>query len=175
MPLSTQILESELNDLEPLLMVDRSSTALQWSVLVQNYYAQSSVNGIPANVAALAPGISAFIGVLSTGSDPLRFGSLEFNSKFSEALNAFWGVVSPIAGTVWVQPPPAIATVATPPPVSGANAALLSVGGQNTILPYPDQDTANKRLAASLHPVMGVGGTVLVAVPPAAPVPVPIL
>lgn len=134
------------------------------------YFAGASVNGIPAVSGSYAAGLTAMQGALS-GISVANAGA----QKLQDGILAFWNAIVGLAPSIWITAPVVLVPPAIAPPgISGIAAALTPVFASNTSS-NADLVTATNSIATVLHTNGGLGGLVNGSVPPASPVPIPIL
>jgi hypothetical protein len=134
------------------------------------YFAESSVNGIPATPGAYSAGSAAMLGAL-TGMSAPGGGA----AAIAAGVTAFWGAIASLPTPIWITAPIVLVPPIVPPPgLGGMVGALTAAFAANTASKAP-LPAAAATIAAAMHGSGGVGATVPGSVPPAPPAPLPIL
>ena len=167
MPLNPSTLGSELANLTP---TDSESGAISAFVGAwDTYFADASLAGVPANAGSYGLGLSAMesamVGMSTTGAMAMQSGII-----------AFWTAILALPTAIWTLPPPSIPVPPIVPPLTMAGiAALLTPVFATNVTTEADAALAWQNIATVLHTNGGIGALVPVQVPPAAPIPMPIL
>lgn len=168
MTLSAATLATELENLTP---TTSEATAIQRLVDAwEAYFAQSSVNGITATPGSFNAGLTAMSGAMA-GLSLTNNGSTAIQS----GVTAFWAAIAGLATTIWITAPVVLVPPIVPPPTLTAVAASLDVTFANNLASELNLSDAALAVATTLHTTAGLGAVVPGSVPPAAPVPLPIL
>jgi hypothetical protein len=135
------------------------------------YFAGASLADVSAVEDSYSAGLSAMRSALIGMSAPGGGAA-----KIQSGVTAFWGGIASAGTTMWPVPPPAVVapTVAPPPALGTIALGLTPVFAANVAASLSLADAADA-IAAVLHATGGLGGLVNVTIPPAGPVPVPIL
>jgi hypothetical protein len=156
MPLSQSTLADELAALEPQRL--EVLAAKKFAAAFTNYFAGSTVAGIPANVITLQPARlvlqSSLTGMSVPGSAPLII---------QQSIIAFWGTIIPTAITVWPGVVPPVISATPPPGLAAISAAIVAAGLAN--ITSKSLAASARVLAAAIHPTQ-LGGIVAVGPPP---------
>jgi len=156
MPLSQSTLADELAALDPQRL--EVLAAKKFAQAFTNYFAGSTVAGIPANVLTLQPARlvlqAGLTGMSAPNAAPLII---------QQGIIAFWTTIIPTAITVWPGVVPPVLAATPPPGLSTIAAAIIAASLGN--ITSKSLAASARVIAAAIHPTQ-LGGTVAVGPPP---------
>ena len=154
---------------------DAASALLAFQSAWESAFSGATAGAAGIGSGALDPAIAAMAAGLATLYVPIGT-PVSAATAITTTVTAFWATLLAASPTVFTTPPPApiiIVPGGVPSPgLAGLPVALQSVFTSNVLVKDPAIATA--ALVTALTAAM-VGGTILGSIPPAPPVPIPIL
>jgi hypothetical protein len=166
--LDPNTLASNLENMTPT--GDEQAAIAAFSNAWSTYFAGASASGTPAVPGSFDTGIAAMRAAMTGFSAP-NAGA----PGIQAGISAFWGIISPLAATIWPLAPAVVLAAVTPPPGMSLIAAdLLALFVQNLSANLSLHDAATA-IAIKLHSDGGTGAFATGESATGSPVSLPIL
>lgn len=168
MTLSASTLASGLEALTP---TTSEATAISRFVDAwDDYFAGATVSGVSVTPGSYSAGLSAMSAAM-VGMTATNAGA----TSIQAGVTAFWTAILALPTSLWITAPIVLVPPIVPPPgLATVAAGLTAVFGSNLAGELNLADACSA-VATSLHGTAGLGALVPGSVPPAPPVPLPIL